>query len=91
MSLKITRRKLGALQKNNDFHSKCFVKPGITYYNNQLIRWSQKKFCCSHCGTNDFVKKRYVKSWYDSYNVLNYKSTTPNQKGPKFRWVPKFV
>ena len=51
----------------------------------------KNKFCCFYCGTNDFVKKKYVKSWYDSYNVLNYKSTTPNQKGPKFRWVPKFV
>ena len=31
-------------KKNNDFHSKSFVKPGITYSNNLLIRWSQKKF-----------------------------------------------
>jgi len=79
------------LKKNNISHSKSFVKSDFIYSDNKLIRWSQKKFCCSYCGTNDFVKKEYVNSWYDYYNVLNYKSTTPNQKGPKFRWVPKSV
>ena len=79
------------MKKNNDFHSKSFVKPDITYSNNHLIRWSQKKFCCSHYGTNDFVKKEYANSWYDYNNVLNYKPTTPNKKEPKFHWVPKSV
>jgi len=79
------------VKKNNGFHSKSFGKPDPVYSVNQLIRVSQKKKCCSYCGTKDFVKKEYVNSWYDYYNVLNYKSTTPNQKGPKFRWVPKSV
>ena len=79
------------VKKSNDFHSKSFGKPDPVYSVNQLIRVSQKKICCSYCGTNDFVKKEYVNSWYDYYNILNYKPTTPNQKGPKFHCVPKSV
>ena len=63
---------------------KSFVKPDTTYFDNQLIRWSQKKCCCSYYGTNDFVNKEYVNSWCGTYNVLNYKPTSPNQRGPKF-------
>ena len=77
------------VQKNNVFIAKSFGKLDFVYSVNHLIRLSQKKICCSYCGINDFIKKEYVDSWYGSYNVSNYKPTTPNQRGHKFRWVPK--
>jgi len=71
------------VKKNNGFHSKSFGKPDHVYSVNQLIRVSQMKNYCSYGGTNDFINKEYVNSWYGSYNVLNYKPTSPNQKGTK--------
>lgn len=77
------------VKKNNVLKAKSFGKPDLFHSIDQLCRSYQKKLCCSFCGANDFVRKEPVDSWYSSYNIPNYRPTTPNQKGPKFRWVPK--
>ena len=68
------------VRKNNDFHVKSFAKPDMVYSVNHLIRLLQKKICSSYCGTNDFVRKESSDSWYGSYNIPNYKPTTPKKR-----------
>ncbi|KAJ9545117.1 hypothetical protein OSB04_024824 [Centaurea solstitialis] len=52
------------VQKNNGFKAKSFVKSDPIYSVNHMIRFSQKKICCSYCGTNKFVRKEKSESWY---------------------------
>ena len=73
------------VQKNHNFTDKFFVKPRIVYSRNDLIRLSQKQTYGSYCGTNVSVKKDVVDTWYGSYYIASYKSTTLNKLGPKFR------
>lgn len=78
------------VKKNNTYQGKSFVKPDVIYSVNQLVRIAQKKLCCSYCGTDDFVNKRYIQHWFGSYRISSY-ATAPNKPGPKFNWVPKSI
>ena len=76
------------VKKNNGLYSKSFVKPDISYSDNQInIRWSQKRFCCSYSGTDNFVNNSNVHKWYGSYGIpFNH----ANKSRPKVNWVPKY-
>lgn len=76
------------VKKNNSYQGKSFVKPDVIYSVSQLVRIAQKKLCCSCCGTDDFVNKRYIQHWFGSYRIS---SSAPNKPGPKLNWVPKSI
>ncbi|KAJ9545106.1 hypothetical protein OSB04_024813 [Centaurea solstitialis] len=77
------------VQKNKVFKAKSFVKSDPIYSVNHMIRLSQKKICCSYCGTNKFVRKEKSESWYGTYSIPNYKPTSFNKRGSAFKWIPK--
>lgn len=75
-------------RRTKNFHANPFVKPGLVYSVNQLIKLSKQKLCCSYCGTNEFVNKNHIQNWYGTYHISS-NETALNKQGSKFRWIPK--
>lgn len=83
--------------KNNyGFNSSTFERdvkfPLRIYSIKQLLQLSHDCVCCSTCGMDEFVDKRYASDWFGSYHVdYSYaKQKTPfHREGQTVKSTPK--
>ncbi|KAI3729330.1 hypothetical protein L6452_17986 [Arctium lappa] len=82
-------------RKNNNSHDVFNSKPLVecnglfplkVHSIQQLLQLSHDCVCCSYCGLNDFVDRRFASDWFGSYHVSNYHSKFD---APRHRNIPK--